>query len=200
MTKTAFLFDLDGTVSKNELLPIIARAVDLEQEFRTLTKLTIDGTIPFEDSFRLRFAMLRSVPVDQVKAAITDIELDQTIAEFIRRRPDCCFIVTGNLHPWIADIVAPLGCRVFANDADAIGGQLTQLKPLMLKSAPVFELRRQFDQIVAIGDGANDVPMFEVADIGIAYGGVHPPFSRLVEIAHYVIYEPEALCRTLNML
>lgn len=197
---TAFLFDLDGTVTRHELLPIIAKSIDLEREFATLTALTIDGTIPFEDSFRLRFAMLRNIAVDRVRRAIGDVELDADILEFIAANRDHCHIVTGNLRPWIEDLAARIGCGVFANDAEMRDGSLVNLKPLMRKSEPVFALKKRYDRIVAIGDGANDVPMFEASDISIAYGGVHLPYKGLLNIADYAVFESRALCRLLNTL
>lgn len=198
--RTAFLFDLDGTVSCHELLPIIAKSIGLENEFKTLTALTIDGTIPFEDSFRLRFAMLRNISVDQVRKAIGHVELDENILGFIRQNKERCFIVTGNLRPWVADLTGAIGCKVFANEAEEENCNLVRLKPLMRKSEPVFALREDFDRIVAIGDGANDVPMFEAADFGIAYGGVHLPYAGLWDIADYAVFESRALCRLLNLL
>lgn len=197
---TAFLFDLDGTVSCNELLPIIAKSIDLEHEFKTLTSLTIDGTIPFEASFRLRFAMLRNIPVDQVRHAIGNVELNVDILNFISENRDCCFIVTGNLRPWISDIAARIGCEVFANDAEMSDGTVVRLKPLMRKSEPVFALQKRFRRIVAIGDGANDVPMFEAANISVAYGGVHTPYKGLWDVADFAVFDSRALCRLLNTL
>jgi phosphoserine phosphatase len=197
---TAFLFDLDGTITRQELLPIMARALGMEAEFRTLTKLTINGTIPFEDSFRMRFAMLRAIPVQQVRSAIADVELDENIVSFIQENRDRCFVVTGNLRPWISGVTRILGCKVFANDAERVGDQLSSLKPLILKSEAVFQVRRQFDCIVAIGDGANDVPMFEAADIGIAYGAVHPPYAGLFKVSTYSVFQSRSLCRILNLL
>lgn len=197
---TAFLFDLDGTVSQCELLPIIAKSIGLEREFATLTALTIDGTIPFEDSFRLRFAMLRNIAVDQVRRAIGGVELDVDILDFIAANRGRCHIVTGNLRAWIADLAARIGCEVYANDAEMRDGSLVKLKPLMRKSQPVFELKKRYGRIVAIGDGANDVPMFEAADISIAYGGVHSPYKGLLDIADYAVFDSRALCRLLNTL
>jgi hypothetical protein len=42
--------------------------------------------------------------------------------------------------------------------------------------------------------------MFEAADVGVAFGGVHPPVVEVVEQSNYVVYGGEALCRLLNTL
>ena len=198
--RRAFIFDLDGTITRDEILPLIAAEIGLEEEIRDLTDLTMRGVIPFEASFKMRFAMLRSVSVAKVRAAICNVVLDKEITEFIRSNLQHCYIATGNLQNWIEPLIEQLQCKVFCNTADEKGGYLTKLHPLILKSVPVIELKSTYEQVIAIGDGANDVPMFEAADIGIAFGGVHKPDAGLLNIADYIVYESRALCRLLNTL
>jgi hydroxymethylpyrimidine pyrophosphatase-like HAD family hydrolase len=52
--------------------------------------------------------------------------------------------------------------------------------------------------VIAIGEGFNDIPMFEAADIKIAFGGVHNPVAEIVELADYVVYGENSLCRLLK--
>jgi len=70
----------------------------------------------------------------------------------------------------------------------------------MHKSQPIRELKSQFEKVVCIGESVNDIPMFEVADSGIAFGGVHDPVKELIEISDYVVFDGESLCRLLNTL
>ncbi|ALM85277.1 HAD family phosphatase [Bordetella sp. N] len=197
---TIFTFDLDGTITKQELLPLIASALGLQREMNVLTKLTLDGTIDFEDSFRLRCAILQSIPISDVQSIVQDVPLDKDIVKFIQANVDSCYVVTGNLDLWIKPLIDQLGCRFYSSTARHDGDRLLGLRQIMHKSRPINELRASAARIVAIGDSVNDVPMFEAADTGIAYGGVHDPAANLVEIADYITYTGNALCRLLNTL
>jgi HAD superfamily phosphoserine phosphatase-like hydrolase len=193
---TCFAFDLDGTVTNQEILPLIAGTLGLEKEMSLLTDLTINGIIPFEDSFRLRCACLRSVPLDKIRAIVASVELNPDIENFIKNNRDNCAIVTGNLDIWIEPLVEKLGCKFFSST----GRQLLLVGSLLRKNHSVLELRKQYDRIVAIGDGVNDMPMFDEADVRIAYGGVHAAAKPLVKIADYITFSGSALCRLLNTL
>ncbi len=57
MSPTIF-FDFDGTITRQEVLPLIAREIDMEDEIATLTRATMDGLLDFRKSFRLRCRLL----------------------------------------------------------------------------------------------------------------------------------------------
>lgn len=109
--KTAFCFDLDGTITSQEILPILAKEVDLYDEISTLTKVTMDGLIPFEKSFKLRVRLLSDIPISRVQTVIDGIELQKDIINFIKNNKDDCFIVTGNLDIWIEKAVKKLAAK-----------------------------------------------------------------------------------------
>ncbi|MBK6870187.1 MAG: HAD family phosphatase [Kineosporiaceae bacterium] len=197
---TAFAFDLDGTLTCEELLPVIAEELSLSREMATLTRLTLDGTIDFEDSFRLRCAILRAVPISRVRDIVAEVALTEALADFISAHAEDCYVVTGNLDVWIRPILDRLGCRAFTSVGRAEGDQLLGVDTVLRKSTAVAELNTRYDRVVAVGDSVNDISMFELADIGIAYGGVHDPADDLIEVADYATYREEALCRLLNTL
>lgn len=198
--RTGFAFDLDGTLTREELLPLIARSAGLDEEIGLLTRLTIDGTIPFAASFRLRFAVLKSLPFAEVQAATSQVELDPGLAAFVRARPDQCRVVTGNIPQWIAPLVERLGCDLHSSEVCASDTHPLKLTRIINKADAILAMRSEFDRVVAVGDGANDAAMFDAADISIAYGGVHEPAASLLEVADYVVYESSSLCRLLDTL
>lgn len=197
---TCFAFDLDGTVTAEEILPVIADQLGLEREMRALTDLTLSGAIDFRDSFILRCAILRAVPVSVVQEVVAEIELASDIVAFIRSRVDQCALVTGNLDAWITPISDRLGCTVFSSRARREGDQLLSVEHVLTKSEAVDTLHGAFQRVVAVGDSVNDIPMFSCADVRIAFGGVHDPAADLVRLSDYVTYRQDALCRLLATL
>ncbi len=198
---TAFCFDLDGTVTRLEVLPVIAAELGLAEEIGFLTQMTIRGQIPFEMSFRLRCRLLADIEVDTVAHIVEDVPLDEEIADFIRARREHCYVVTGNLNVWVRRLVGRLGCGVYSSTADARpNGKLGALTSILRKGTAIRDLRSQYDRVVCVGEGFNDLPMFEEADIGVAYGGVHPPAREVIENADYVVGQGATLCKLLNTL
>lgn len=198
--RVAYGFDLDGTVTEEEILPRIASVLGLEREMEVLTDLTLSGSIASEDSFRLRCHILMSVPLTQVRSIIEDVALSTTIADFIRSHHQQAFIISGNLDCWIRPLLDDLGCGSFTSTGIVESDRLTGVGHVLVKSEAVQQLRRHFDRVVVIGESVNDIPMFEAADAGVAYGGVHNPVENLVQVADYVTYDAKALCRLLSTL
>jgi len=197
---TAICFDLDGTVTTEEILPRLSVPLELHEEIDALTRATIAGTIPFESSFRLRVRLLQDLPLPEARAIVAATKLQPDVLAFIRRNTDRCFLVTGNLDTWVEGLVERIGCPVFSSTANVEEGRLRGIREILDKGSAVDELRSRFRRIVAIGDGMNDVPMFERAHLRVAYGGVHPPAESLIQMADLVTYHPRGLCNILDTL
>ena len=195
-----FAFDLDGTITKVETLPLLAEELDLADELKLLTDLTLSGQIPFKKSFRLRYLILRNIPLKRIQEIMSGVELDEEIAAFIRANKENCAVVTGNLDCWIEPIIAKLGCESFSSTSELDTENVPVLKNILDKSTAIRELKKTSDKVIAVGESFNDVPMFEEANISIAYGGVHRPVSTAISVSDYVVFNGGALCRLLKML
>lgn len=200
MTQIMYAFDLDGTVTKEETLPLIAKELGLETEMKLLTQLTLDGLIEFSQSFRLRFHVLNGVPIKTIQDILENTLLDEDIARFIINNSERCAIVTGNLDLWIAPLVAKLGCKCYSSKGEMHPDGRIELQYVLHKSEAIRKIRETAERIIAVGDSFNDVPMFEEADVAIAYGGVHDPVTKAIQNADYVTYDGGSLCKLLKML
>lgn len=197
----AFCFDLDGTLSTLEILPCIAAELGVADEISTLTRLTMDGHIPFPDSLRLRALILGQVPIERIHEIISTIPLAESLVDFISEHSERCFVVTGNIDLWIEPLKARLQCKWFSSRARLEAGRV-RLDRILDKGDAIQEIRNEgkFNKIAAIGDGANDVPMLRAADFPIAYGGIHAPNEKTTAAAGFVINSPETLCSLLKAL
>lgn len=195
--KFKFLFDLDGTITQKEVLPIIANELGIGKKMARLTKRTMDGEIPFEYSFTKRVNMLKKIPISRVQKIVEEVPVSENIVKFVRRYRDRCFVVTGNLDVWIELLAKKIGIKYFCSQADYKSNILYGIKHILRKQDVPLLLG---GNIVAVGEGHNDVEMLRCANIGIAYGGVHKPASSIMEIASYAIYSDLELCRFLKQL
>lgn len=187
MSDYIFLFDLDSTITKTEILPTISKNVGKEKEMRLLTEATMNGEIPFKTSFLKRVNLLKDISVNEVNSAISYIPLNEEISKFIIENKDRCFVLTGNLDVWISGLMEKLGMKehVYCSKANVINGQINSVISVVDKEL----MSKQFVQpMVVIGDGDNDSGMAKNADIAIGFGGVRniaPSLLRNIDFAFY---------------
>ena len=176
MNHRVFLFDLDATVTKEEILPALSAQVGLTREISELTEKTMRGELPFKSSFLARVEMLRSIPVSKV-------------AEIV-----------SNLDVWIARLMKKIGLPMshcLCSTASAQDDRLIRVNSVVDKGRVVEQFVRP---VVAVGDGSNDAEMVRLAEIGIGFGGVRPVAYSLMSNATHVIYDEGLLCRFLQSL
>ena len=198
--KKIYCFDLDGTITSQELLPLMAAELDLYEEISALTRATINGLIPFEQSFKLRCKLLSDVPIKKVQEVADKVKLNKSIVQFIRENKDNSYVITGNIYEWIQPIIDKLGCKIFCSEGKFKNGRLSGLEKILDKGKVSKELRGGGKSIISVGDGMGDVLMFQESDLSIAYGGVHEPIETLMKVSNYLVYNEDSLCRLLNTL
>jgi HAD superfamily phosphoserine phosphatase-like hydrolase len=195
---TAFLFDFDGTITAAELLPLIAREVGLEDEIGALTRDTMAGYLPFDESFRSRVELLRATPIARVAEIVAEAPVFPRLLDWIVENRDRCWVVTGNLDCWVAGWMERHGLRFFASTAAVEGGAVAGVASVLHKESVLgrFAGRRT----VMVGDGANDAQIMADADVGIGFATLHDVPSVVLEVADWVVLNEDALCRTLSQL
>lgn len=194
-----FVFDLDSTVTRCELLPLLAREVGIEEEMAARTEACMAGGGDFAAGFADRVALLRALPIGRARRIAAGAPLNGEIARFIRNNAPRCRILTGNLDAWIEDLIAKLNMagRCLCSRAARSGDRLLGVAEALDKGRAAGNLPHPF---VAVGDGSNDVPLMEAADFAIAFAGCRAPSEAVVRAADLVIEDELALCALLERL
>ena len=199
MSEYIFLFDLDSTITKVEILPEIAKTINMEEKMRSITDKTMKGELPFDKSFSNRIEFLKEIPVSRVADIVANVPLNEKLVEFIRENSDRCYVVTGNLDVWIAGLMDKLGMKEHCLCSKAIveNDQIISVDKIIDKAEAVKVFDKPF---VAIGDGNNDAPMIEAAEIGIGFGGVREIAPAVLQCATHATYSEDKLCQFLKQL
>lgn len=195
-----FIFDLDGTVTSQETLPLIAKHFNIENDIAALTKETIQGNIPFIESFIRRVHMLGRLPVSEIADLLEQVHLHPAVFEFIQNNAQDCVIATGNLDCWIGKLAKRIGCRCYNSEAVVKDNVVSAMSKILNKESVVRKYQEMGEKVVYIGDGNNDIEAMRLADVSIAAGLVHPPANSILPFADYLIFDERALCRQLNQL
>ena len=197
---TKFIFDLDGTITKQETLPLISTNFNVQYEIDTLTSETVKGNIPFVESFIRRVYILGKLPIHEVSDLLAKVDLYPKIIEFISSHKDDCIIATGNLKCWIDKLSSRIGCKCYSSDAITENDNVQAITGILKKENIVKKYKSNGEKVVFIGDGNNDVEAMRLADISIASGLTHNPANSVLSVANYLVFNEEALCRQLNQL
>lgn len=199
MSEYKFVFDLDSTLTKVEILPEIAKYIGEHESISKITEETMLGELSFEKSFSIRVDLLKKVSIEKVREIIRNIELNDELVKFILENIDRCMIITGNLDTWICKFMDEMGFkgRYFSSKACVENGEIKGISHIIKKEDVIKTLE---GPIVAIGDGSNDAKMIEVADIGIGFGGVRDIAPSVLKVCDYAFYEEGRLCQFLRQL
>lgn len=199
MSDYIFLFDLDSTITKQEILPTISEKIGKEKEMRELTEATMRGELPFKSSFLRRVQILSTINVSTVRSLITEIPLNPYIADFIQTNHERCYVLTGNLDVWISDLMVKIGMNnhVYCSKANVVDDHIQHVISVVDKEL----MAKQFVQpMVVIGDGDNDSGMAMHADIAVGFGGVRNIAPSLLRTIDYGFYDDKRCADFLTSL
>ena len=199
MSRYIFLFDMDSTVTRQEILPTISKKLGMFERMSSLTESTMRGEIPFKQSFLQRVELLKDIPVDEVSRLIEKIELNERLVDFLQRNHNRCYIVTGNVDVWLDRRVKKIGMEsnVFCSKALVQENYIQDVFSIVDKNAVISQMVLPF---VAVGDGNNDAEMIEAAEIGIGYGGVREIAPAVLSCASHAVYKEGRLVEFLERL
>ena len=184
MSKTRGLcvLDVDGTLIEEEVIDLLGKEAECENEVSLLTAQAMRGELDFEESLRKRVSLLQGLSVDKFEHLYTQVHFSKNAQEFVKilQKHDIeVGLVSGGFVPIVERLATELGIRLIAaNRLEVKNGFLTgklegEIITREVKEETLIrwteELDLPIERTVAIGDGANDLAMLKRAGIGVAF-------------------------------
>jgi phosphoserine phosphatase len=192
--------DVDSTLIQDEVIELLADFAGTRDQVALVTESAMRGEIDFEESLRSRVATLAGLDESIIEKTIGEVRLSLGARELIaavHAAGGRVGAVSGGFEQILAPLAKQLNLDYYrANVLEIVDGKLTggligKIIDRKAKAEALIEWAKDFgenpDWCAAIGDGANDLDMFEVAGLSFAYNA--KPAVR--ERADVIIDEPD---------
>ncbi|MGH1462817.1 MAG: phosphoserine phosphatase SerB [Neptuniibacter sp.] len=177
------VFDMDSTLIEAEVIDELAKEAGVGDQVAEITEAAMRGEIDFNESFRRRMALLKGMDTSVLDAIAERIPMTEGAEELVSNLKALGFktaILSGGFNYFASRLQQKLGFDyVYANDLDidADGKVTGEVKGTIVNGDRKAELLREIaekegirlEQTIAVGDGANDLPMLSIAGLGIAF-------------------------------
>ncbi|NDW19325.1 phosphoserine phosphatase SerB [Dysgonomonas sp. 216] len=175
-------FDMDSTLIQTEVIDELADRAGVGEEVRAITESAMRGEIDFSESFERRVSLLKGLDESVMKDIAENLPITEGMARLIRILKKSGYkiaILSGGFTYFGNYLKDKYGFDyVYANELEIVDGKLTgkhlgdivdgKRKAELLKLIAQVE-KADIRQTVAVGDGANDLPMLAAAGLGIAF-------------------------------
>ncbi|MDX2073280.1 MAG: phosphoserine phosphatase SerB [Alphaproteobacteria bacterium] len=180
--KKLLISDMDSTMIHQECIDELADFVGKKAHVAAITERAMNGEMVFEEALRERVALLKGLPVEKLQQCfderITAMDGAKELVSAFKASGGKAVLVSGGFTFFTERVARMLGFdEHYANILEVENGRLTGTvrEPILGKEAKLAELHRQCkllgcqpENVIAIGDGANDLPMLKEAGLGIA--------------------------------
>ncbi|MCC5985888.1 MAG: phosphoserine phosphatase SerB [Rhodobacteraceae bacterium] len=181
--KAMLIADMDSTMIGQECIDELADMAGIGAHVAAITERAMNGELDFEEALRERVALLRGLDAGVIAQVIAErIRFTpgaQVLLATMRAHGAHAVLVSGGFTAFTAHVAGRLGFDAHhANTLDIHGGKLTGTvaEPILGRAAKLDALERIAAargiapaQVLAVGDGANDLAMLERAGAGVAY-------------------------------
>ncbi|AGK60364.1 phosphoserine phosphatase [Archaeoglobus sulfaticallidus PM70-1] len=181
-SKRLIVFDMDSTIVDAEIIDELAKVAGVEEEVKRLTAKAMEGELDFKSALKERVKLLKGLPVEVLEKIYNEIKLTDGAKELIKSLKESGYVVavvSGGFSYFTDRLKEELGLDyAFGNELEIENGRLTgRLKGRIIdaveKARIIEEIAKKEgiakENIVAVGDGANDKIMIENAGLGIAF-------------------------------
>jgi phosphoserine phosphatase len=181
-TRRLVCFDMDSTLIQTEVIDELARKAGVGEEVSKITEAAMRGEINFADSFKQRMSLLKGLDESVLAGIAENLPLTEGAERLFRTLKKYGFktaILSGGFTYFGKYLQNKLGIDyVFANQLEIVNGKLTGnylgeivdgTKKAELLRSIAFKEDIHLEQTVAVGDGSNDLPMINIAGLGIAF-------------------------------
>ncbi len=175
-------FDMDSTLIQAEVIDELAKVAGVGEQVAEITEAAMRGEIDFSESFRRRMALLEGMEesvLAEIAANLPITDGAERLIKHLRHFGYKVAILSGGFTYFANYLKEKLGIDyVYANQLDFENGKLTgKVKGDIVDGQMKAKLLRQLaeqegislEQVIAVGDGANDLPMLSIAGLGIAF-------------------------------
>ena len=175
-------FDMDSTLIRTEVIDELARIAGVGAEVQAITESAMRGDLDFRASFRRRVSLLKGLPesaLQQVVDAVPLMDGAERLVGTLRRLGYKTAILSGGFTFMGRELQRRLGIEyLHANELDIRDGVVTgevrsEIVDGERKAHYLSEIAKaegiSMEQVIAVGDGANDLPMLRLAGLGIAF-------------------------------
>ena len=173
------IFDVEGVLFDAEYLPILAEKLNKEKEIWEITKKGIQGEINWEDGLKTRVGLLRGIDLKTCQDVAESLPIMTGAKEACRALKEAgwkLMAVSGGFTIMTDRLKEELGLdHVFSNELKFTNGKLDGVEIIVdsdkAKSAriKIQEWGVKKEDIVVVVDGANDIKLFDICGLGIAY-------------------------------